>query len=104
MHQAIRIPSVCLLIVLLAGAGIAYAQTSSATVRGTVRDSQSAVIPGATVTVIQTAQGTSRRFQTQAAGDYVVPFLDPGGYSIEVEAAGFKKTVRSGLIVQVADQ
>src|SRR3954467_10171890 len=104
MHHVICRTSFRFLALLLAVAGMGYTQTSSATLRGTVRDSQSAVIPGAIVTIHQTAQGTSRRFLTQAAGEYVVPFLAPGNYSIEVEAAGFKKAVRSGIIVQVADQ
>ncbi|MEN6608360.1 MAG: carboxypeptidase-like regulatory domain-containing protein, partial [Bryobacteraceae bacterium] len=81
-----------------------YAQSSSATIFGTVRDSQDAVIPGAAVTVTDVAKGTTRAIKTGATGEYVVPFLDPGKYSITVEAAGFKKSTQSGITTRVADR
>ncbi|MBN9661968.1 MAG: TonB-dependent receptor [Acidobacteria bacterium] len=93
-----------LLLALVAATAIAHAQSSSGTILGTVRDSQDAVIPGAVVTVTDIAKKTARTFTTSAAGEYVVPFLDPGQYAITVEATGFKKYNQSGLTVRVADR
>jgi hypothetical protein len=82
----------------------AVAQTSSGTILGTVRDGQSTVVPNATVTVTNVATNISKSFTTGDDGAYVVPFLEPGEYSVSVEATGFKKTTRAGIIVRVGDK
>ncbi|HWB96786.1 MAG TPA: TonB-dependent receptor, partial [Bryobacteraceae bacterium] len=89
---------------LLASAALTYAQSSSGTIQGSVRDTQDALIPGATVTIVDIAKSTSRTFKTNESGEYVVPFLNPGQYAITVEAAGFKKATQSGITLQVADR
>ena len=85
-------------------ASLTYAQSSSGRIQGSVRDAQDAVILGATVTVTDIAKSTSRTFRTSESGEYVVPFLDPGQYSITVESSGFKKETQSGITVRVADR
>jgi Carboxypeptidase regulatory-like domain/TonB dependent receptor len=81
---------------------IALAQQETATIAGTVRDASGAVVPGATVTV--TNVRTNIAVQTQAGDDggYVVPSLRPGDYSVTAESAGFQKTLRTGITLQVA--
>lgn len=91
-------------IAILAAMSAVVAQTSSGTIRGVVVDSQGARIPGAVVTITDLAKQTVRTFITTESGDYVAPFLDPGQYSISVEAGGFKKAVRSRIAVSVADR
>ncbi len=71
----------------------AAAQSATGQILGTVTDPTGAVIPGATVTVTNTATNVSRTVKTTAAGAYVVAQLNPGPYSIKVEAAGFATTV-----------
>jgi len=68
---------------------------------GRVVDSSDAGIPGATVTVrnIETNEATSAT--ADAHGNYTAPFLRPGQYTITVEAAGFSKVTRSGLVLNV---
>jgi hypothetical protein len=61
-----------------------------------VQDSSSAVVPNATVTVRSETTNFVRQANTNPEGDYVVPDLDPGTYSITVEAAGFKRFARTG--------
>jgi len=81
-----------------------YAQTSSGTILGVVRDAQATVVPNATVTVTNVATNISKSFTTGDDGAYVVPFLEPGEYSVSAEATGFKKTTRAGIIVRVGDK
>ncbi|MFB3828185.1 MAG: TonB-dependent receptor domain-containing protein [Bryobacteraceae bacterium] len=80
------------------------AQESRATLLGRVVDATGSVIPGAGVTVLHEATNTASRTQTNAEGHFITPPLDPGMYSITVEATGFKKSVKSGVELHVADR
>jgi hypothetical protein len=91
---------VCLAL-LLALAIPAAAQVTTGTILGTVRDSTGAVVPGAQVTITETSKGTSTQYATDETGSYNAPFLAPGTYSVAIEKTGFKKQIRSGIIVQV---
>ncbi len=72
-------------------------------ITGTVTDASGAAIPGAEVTVINEATSTSRTVRTNEAGNYTVPFLVPGTYTIQATSGGFKAATTPGLIVQVGD-
>jgi hypothetical protein len=86
---------------LVAGVVPLSAQVATGTILGTVRDSTGAAVPGAVVTVTETNKGTSLQFSTDEAGSYTAPFLTPGAYAVTVEKAGFRRQVRSGIILQV---
>ena len=73
-------------------------------ISGTVTDPQSAAVVGATVVVTSTDRNTSIRLTTNASGYYEAPLLLPGKYQVTVEAAGFKKIVRSGLTLVMSEQ
>jgi hypothetical protein len=77
------------------------AQVTTGTILGTVRDNTGAVVAGAVVVVTETNKGTSQNYQTDETGGYNAPFLVPGTYSVAVEQQGFKKEVRTGIVVQV---
>ncbi len=80
----------------------AFAQTVAAgTIEGRVADPTGAVIPGATVQVIQRETGVTTTVQTDDLGRYFVPSLKVGEYAITVTQKGFKTTRREGLILQV---
>ena len=81
---------------------VSLAQESRGSITGVVIDPQSAVIPGATVVITNTETNVSNRTQTNPVGYFEVNLLNPGMYSVTVEATGFKKTVRSGLELLVA--
>ncbi len=66
------------------------AQTSQGTILGTVKDPSGGAIGGATVTVTNTGTNELRTFTTGADGAYRVPALEPGLYTVRVEASGFK--------------
>src|SRR5258705_13060482 len=79
----------------------ARAQLSTAEINGRVSDSSGAVLPGATVTMTQTATGLTRTVVTDASGAYLVSNLPTGPYRLEVSLQGFRSYVRTGLVRQV---
>ena len=76
-------------------------QTSTATLTGTVRDSSRAVLPGVAITVTSIERNTSYSTISNETGNYVVPALNPGAYSVAAELTGFKKFVQEGIVLQV---
>ena len=80
----------------------AYAQTQ-ATIFGTITDPSGAAVAGATITVTNVATQQKRQSTSSSNGDYVVPQLEPGTYSLTAEAQGFKRYVESGIKLQVGE-
>src|SRR5215813_1272648 len=79
----------------------AFAQQETATITGEVRDANGSVVSKATITVTNVETNVSIKSETNDQGLYTVPSLKPGPYSITVEKAGFKKSVREGMTLQV---
>jgi carboxypeptidase family protein len=77
-----------------------HAQTAAAIV-GDIADSSGAIAPNVSVTVIHEGTRIERKVQTNEAGQYRVTPLNPGTYTIQVESAGFRKEVRSGVVLEV---
>ncbi len=77
------------------------AQQGRGTILGTVTDSSGAAVPSAKVTITNT--GTNFTFQAECSqeGFYTTPAIPVGAYTIAAEGAGFKKTVRTGITLQV---
>ncbi len=73
----------------------ASAQINTATLAGTVADATGAVIPGASVTILQVANGVSRTTSTNDKGVFIEPLLLPGLYQVTVAKSGFKTAVQS---------
>ena len=86
---------------LLLTAAAASAQSSTAELNGTIRDSSGAVLPGVTVTVTQTDTGFTRTVVTDDTGAYSLPNLPTGPYRLEVTLAGFRTYVQTGIVLQV---
>src|ERR1700739_5100312 len=80
------------------------AQTTTADVVGTVTDSSGAVLPNAKVTVENLATHVAHTAQATSSGEYDVPFLLPGHYSVHVELASFKTFSVSDITLQVGDR
>ncbi len=80
-------PVTCLLILCFAAE--MKAQIPSSTISGIVKDSEGALIEGATVEVTSEAQGTTRKGETNSDGSYSIPDLAPGKYLAEVSSKGF---------------
>ncbi len=79
------------------------AQTSS-TVAGTVKDTQGGIIPGATVTLISEARGTTFEAVAGGTGDFVVSNVPADTYTIRVTMDGFKTTERKGVSVSLGER
>jgi hypothetical protein len=93
---------VALSLVCLLAAGGAAAQTIRSTLTGTVTDANGGVIPGATVTARNVATNISTDTTTNQVGAYTFTALQPGEYVVEVELSGFKRSVQSGIVLQIA--
>jgi hypothetical protein len=92
------IRSICLIgISLLAGAILLQAQSNLASLVGTARDASGGVVPGVTVTVINTLTNQSKQYVTDSSGNYEIVNLIPGLYRVEGELVGFKKFLRDGI-------
>ena len=70
-----------------------FAQTLG-TITGEVKDSTGAVIPGATVTVVNKATNATRTTASNAVGLFDFPALPPGAYTVKSELEGFKTATR----------
>ena len=81
----------------------AAAQTSS-TVAGTVKDTQGGIIPGATVTLVSEARGTTFEGVSGATGDFVISNIPADTYTIRVTMDGFKTTERKGVAVSLGER
>jgi len=86
---------------VLGGFGILRAQSDRGTITGTITDQTGGVIVGAAVTVTNTATGVATKTVSSSAGNYEVPLLRAGNYEIAVEQRGLKKTVQTGIDLEV---
>lgn len=84
---------------------VAFSQTTgTATLVGTLTDSTGSAISGAAIQVVNTETQFVHKGQTTAEGAYYIPNLNPGTYQLTIEAAGFKRYVRDGLILRTSEQ
>ena len=86
-----------LALALLFVAANAIAQSTTATISGTVKDAQAAVLPGVSVTVRNVDTGLTRIIVTDNSGVFRFSALPVGRYELEAELAGFSKYSRAGL-------
>jgi outer membrane receptor protein involved in Fe transport len=83
--------------------GFANAQSATATLSGTVTDQNGAVVPGATVTVLNPATSLERQATTNGEGDFVIPLLPPGRYTVRAEHEGFAILEARDVVLNVGD-
>ncbi len=87
---------------LFVGAGILLAQ--NAVVSGRVSDASQAVVPGATVEIINTGTAIANRTTTNGEGYYTFPPLTPGSYTLTFTAPGFKVARVESIVLEVGQQ
>ncbi|HET8547265.1 MAG TPA: carboxypeptidase-like regulatory domain-containing protein [Bryobacteraceae bacterium] len=80
-----------------------YAQETRGTIVGRVTDPAGALVPGTEVRAGNVATGVTATSKSNDAGNFVLPYLLPGMYTIEAELAGFKKFIREGIEIRVND-
>src|SRR4051812_24822798 len=104
MRGAMRVWFIVLSVSLFAGlvpTRPAWAQLATAELNGRVTDESGAVLPGATVTVTQTATSLVRTAVTDSNGAYLISNLPTGPYRLEVALQGFRTYVQTGIVLQV---
>jgi hypothetical protein len=74
---------------------------STASLVGTVRDPNGALVPTATLTLTNAATGTSRSATSNQSGQYYFPQLEPGTYELSIVAQRFKKLIVRNVELQV---
>lgn len=77
------------------------AQSTTGTVLGSVKDQSGAVLPGVEITVLNLSTNQSRTTVTNERGDYTVPQVPIGVYSVAATLPGFKTEVRQRIEIQV---
>ncbi len=84
----------------------AFGQEITGSILGTVRDASGAVVPGATVQIIDSDKGNIvvRTVTSNASGEFSAPNLPVSTYSVSVEAANFKKTLQTGVKLDVGQR
>jgi hypothetical protein len=98
LHPAV----IALVVAGYPAAGVA--QTTSASVSGTVQDAQGGVLPGATVTMTSATQGNVLTAVADEAGRFVFPIVRPDNYTLEASLQGFKTLQRTNLRVNANDK
>lgn len=90
MQFRVLLVMTCVLICL----SLAFGQTETGTISGTVTDPSGAVVPGAKVTITSVGKQTSRSVNADSRGQYFVSSLQPGTYDVTVDQQGFTKFSR----------
>lgn len=93
-----------LLAVVLFAVPAAHAQTDTASIVGTVKDSSGAVMPGVTITVTEAATDVAQMTVSNSSGQYVFPNLRIGTYKVAAELQGFKRAVLPAVQLNVQDK
>jgi hypothetical protein len=96
MRSTLRVLSVFLLL-----SGTLHGQTTAAQITGRVTDPSDAVVAGANVTATNRATGVTRDTTSNEAGNYAVPLLEPGTYTLSVQRDGFRPVERTGITLHV---
>jgi len=82
--------------------GLAFAQSDRGSITGVISDPAGAVVPAAAVEARNTNTGGVYQAVSTGTGNYTLNELPAGPYEFSVTAGGFKKFVRAGLDLQVA--
>src|ERR1700750_666118 len=99
MHHCQRIYAV-----RLVSPAFAEAQSITSSIIGTIHDESGAVVPNAVITATNLATNARSEAKADPNGNFVLLQLTPGSYTVEVTAPGFRKYVRSGLVLELQQQ
>jgi hypothetical protein len=77
-----------------------WGQALKGTILGSVTDSSQAVMPSVAVNITETNTSFRRSQLTNDSGFFAFANLDPGNYQVEVSHPGFRKVLRTGIVVE----
>jgi hypothetical protein len=92
-----------LLLILILLAPMSFAQQLTGTLSATVSDSAGAVVPNAKITMKNNASGDIRTTVSNGSGYFSITAVQPGSYSVTIEAAGFKTWDQTGIVFSQGD-
>ena len=95
--STVRLARVFVILSVLMAAGPALAQQTGS-IRGTVKDSQGGVLPGVTVEARSAVLPTPRLSVTDGGGDYNLPALPPGAYTVKFTLSGMQEVTRNAQV------
>lgn len=95
------VPLVLLSLLVFLYTQVTWGQGTTGTISGTVKDSSGAVLPGATVAIVNEETDLSRSIPTDGAGRYTAPSLPLGHYRVTARQEGFQSEVRQGIELTV---
>src|SRR5262249_49559758 len=102
MQRIIRFSSLFILAFTLTFA--AAAQTTSGSIAGTITDPNQAAVSNATIKINDESKSFTLSATTDGEGRFVFPQVPPGKYKMSVEASGFKKLERTGILLVANDK
>jgi hypothetical protein len=97
MRCGLRVVAFVVAAVLLAASTLAFSQSATTSLRGTVFDPKGAVVSGATLTITNSATGFSRTTKSDSQGGYQFLEMPPAKYDLAVDASGFGTLRQSGV-------
>ena len=105
-RENLKVWQVCIVASLLVfgACATAFAQYDTGSIVGIVSDKSGAVIAGADVKITNTKTNRVLEVKTGSTGEYAAPDLPTGPYKVEVEQAGFKTGVVSGIVLHATDR
>src|SRR5437870_8183377 len=101
--RGILLTACCLLLTAFCLLPSAFAQSSTATLSGTVTDPNNAVVPGAHVTATNNGTGLKREATTSGSGAFTIPLLPPSTYTVLVENQRFTPAQINDVVLNVGD-
>ena len=90
-----------LAVLMFASVASIYAQQTTGSIVGTVKDQTGAVVNAATVKATNVETGFSRSAPTNGYGEYRIDYLPVGAYTVELEATGFRRFVQQNIVLNV---
>jgi outer membrane receptor protein involved in Fe transport len=88
--------------ICLCGISVLGQDLTKGTLKGTIADINAAIVQGAAISVKNEATGSVATAVSDSDGNYVIPNLQPGTYTITVEKQGYKKAVKTGVNIAAA--
>jgi hypothetical protein len=79
-------------------------QVNTSAISGLITDESGSIVPQVTITVTEEGTGSARTVKNAGNGEYSVPQLSPGRYTVRAEASGFRTAVASGVNLDIAQR
>ena len=106
VHRRVRAiaASVAAFLALTAGARPAAGQETGGSIAGTIADAQGAAMPGVSVSLRNEGTNAQLNTVTNTDGNYVLPFVPIGRYTLTAALTGFSTTKRENIEVRIGDR